>query len=272
MSQPHPESITLAGTQRPSDRWVRVIEVAGRQSGVIGRAQLHACGADESTIKRWIARGQLRRIQRATYAVGRPEVGVRGNVIAGLLYAGPGAALSHLTAGWCWRIVAAPPRRVHVSSTADRLSLPGVCVHRLREIDRVDLDGLPVTPVARTLIDLAATMSFRDLRLALAEADYRGVLDPVEIHLRTERGRAGSAAREVRWTCISRSWHEREATSSRSSFGSVESAGIAPPEVNEFVQGLMVDCLWRDRHLVVELDGAAAHGGAAAMVRDRAAS
>ncbi len=48
-----------------------------------------------------------------------------------------------------------------------------------------------------------------------------------------------------------------------------ESAGIPMPEVNARAGRMHVDALWRDAGLVVELDGAAAHSGWAAIRRDR---
>src|SRR5204863_10031222 len=47
-----------------------------------------------------------------------------------------------------------------------------------------------------------------------------------------------------------------------------EASGLPLPEVNAMVGGLMVDMLWREPRVIVELDGHAAHLGAAAMERD----
>jgi very-short-patch-repair endonuclease len=49
----------------------------------------------------------------------------------------------------------------------------------------------------------------------------------------------------------------------------VESAGLPLPEVNSKVGRIRVDALWRAQLLAVELDGGPAHGGVAAMKRDR---
>jgi very-short-patch-repair endonuclease len=48
-----------------------------------------------------------------------------------------------------------------------------------------------------------------------------------------------------------------------------ESSGLPLPEVNAQVGRMRVDALWRHLKLAVELDGGPAHGGAAAMKRDR---
>jgi very-short-patch-repair endonuclease len=48
-----------------------------------------------------------------------------------------------------------------------------------------------------------------------------------------------------------------------------ESSDLPLPEVNAKIGRMRVDALWRDQRVVVELDGAAAHGGWAAIKRDR---
>jgi hypothetical protein len=52
-------------------------------------------------------------------------------------------------------------------------------------------------------------------------------------------------------------------------FALVHQAGLPLPEVNAFVVGLMVDCLWREARLIVELDGHGTHAHPAAIERDR---
>jgi very-short-patch-repair endonuclease len=49
----------------------------------------------------------------------------------------------------------------------------------------------------------------------------------------------------------------------------VERTGLPIPEMNAIVEGLMVDALWREAGVVVELDGHRAHARAAASERDR---
>jgi very-short-patch-repair endonuclease len=49
----------------------------------------------------------------------------------------------------------------------------------------------------------------------------------------------------------------------------VATAGLPGPEVNAAVGGWRPDFLWRDRRLVVEVDGYAAHSSPWAQERDR---
>lgn len=57
---------------------------------------------------------------------------------------------------------------------------PGVVVHYVPELHRDDvtvIDGIPATSVARTLIDLAETMSYYELRACWVRARKQGQLD-----------------------------------------------------------------------------------------------
>jgi len=58
---------------------------------------------------------------------------------------------------------------------------PGVVVHRgppLHPDDIAVIDGIPVTSVSRTLIDLAEVIDERELRGCFERARDRGLLDP----------------------------------------------------------------------------------------------
>jgi hypothetical protein len=54
--------------------------------------------------------------------------------------------------------------------------MAGIRAHHVRELPESEVtvhDGIPVTTVERTLLDLAATWSERDLERAVAEATQR---------------------------------------------------------------------------------------------------
>ena len=50
----------------------------------------------------------------------------------------------------------------------------------------------------------------------------------------------------------------------------LDARGLPRPEVNVLVQGIEVDCLWREQRVVVELDGHASHVTRATFESDRA--
>jgi predicted transcriptional regulator of viral defense system len=155
--------------------------LARRQHGVLSSAQLQAGGLSRATISRWVAASRLHRIHPRVYAYGHSAISLRGRLWGALLYAGPGAAFSHTTAAWLWSLIDAEPKRIHLTVTGRRRSLPEVRVHHSRQLDLLHCQGLPTTPVSRTLVDIATQLSAGQLRRALAEADFRGMLDIREL-------------------------------------------------------------------------------------------
>jgi hypothetical protein len=127
-------------------------------------------------IDRHLAKGSLLRIHAGVYAVGHSASIPLGAETPALLALGPGAVLSHEHAAALWRLRQRPPAQapIHVtvlgSGTHKR---PGIAVHRTRALTQRDLrtrDRLPVTSPARTLLDLAATVTTRELERAIDEA------------------------------------------------------------------------------------------------------
>jgi hypothetical protein len=192
-----------------------------------------------------------------------------GRLAAALMHAGPGAVLSHLTAGWWWKLIVVRPPIVHVSAPGDTGSLPRVRVVHPRRIFRTHHRGFPVTPVPRTLLDLAAVLPYPQLRRAIAEADFRGLLQPASAVRVLGRGRRGSAALRK---ALDEHLPELAATRSvleERFLALCEAESIPLPEVYPTICGYVVDALWRRQRLVVELDGQTSHGSPAAIDRDR---
>src|ERR1700729_3687195 len=79
---------------------VHVAGLADRQHGRVGTAQLAALGVEPVAVARWVADGYLKPDLPRVYAVGHRAPSVEANVTAAVLYAGPGAMLSHATVLW----------------------------------------------------------------------------------------------------------------------------------------------------------------------------
>ena len=202
------------------------------------------------------------------YAFGRRTVPIEGRLLAAVLHAGPGAVLSHATAAWWWGLTADEPVRIEVSSTNRARSQPDVLVHHPREINATRHRRFLITPVEQTLLDYAATASPDRVRHALAEADYLDLLDLEAVEDVLGRGRPGS---RVLRRALKR--HEPAYAFTRSELENAllalcERHRIPIPAINVMLEGWLVDAVWFDRRVVVEVDGHRGHRTPAQLERD----
>jgi hypothetical protein len=255
---------------RPVDPATRaVVRLAERQWGIVTWDQLRRTGMTSSSISRALHAGRLHRIYPRVYAVGHRVLTTRGRLAAGLFYAGPGAAISHATAAWWWELLPSPPGAIQISSPTRRRSAHGLEFHQPGQLERVFHRGFPVTPVPRTLLDLAASAPLSVVRRTLAEADFRSLLNPEAIRNVLRRGLPGSAKLRLALDRHLPQLAETLSMLEERFLVLCERSGLPLPEVNVAIAGLKVDVLWRPQGLVVELDGGAAHGTPSAVSRDR---
>jgi predicted transcriptional regulator of viral defense system len=252
-------------------RWLSVVQIASSQWGVVAHRQLREHGVGNATISRWTGQGRLHPRYLGVYAVGHPALPVEGELVAALFRAGNGATLSHETALWWWGLAEEPPPEIHISvSGRHKLHEPGIRVHHPRALDRTWHRRLPVTTVARTLLDVASSVRLARVRRALADAEFHGLIDLDEVDAVLRRGCPGSARLRAALRI-----HRPELAFTRSElerrfFELWESTGLPMPEVNVLVCGYLVDALWREQRVVVELDGHRAHRSPAQLERDHA--
>jgi predicted transcriptional regulator of viral defense system len=248
---------------------VRVRRLASQQVGRIAWRQLREIGVADSLISCWVKQGYLHPKLPGVYAVGHDAPSVEADLAAALLYAGPGAMLSHGTAAWWYGLIEHPPARIHVSTPRKCRSRRGITVHQRRKCERTWHEGLPVTTLPQTLLDYAATASLNQVRVALANAEYQKVLNVPEVEALLGKGRPGSARLR---TALRRHQPRLAYTRSRTErtfLDLCESAGIPLPEVNVRLAGWTVDFYWRQQGVVVEVDGHDNHHTRAQRDRDR---
>jgi hypothetical protein len=232
-------------------------------------AQINALGVGRAAVARWMEHGYLHRVLPRVYAVGHRAPSVEGDLAAALLYAGPGAMLSHAIAVWWFGLVDRRPARIEVSTPRRCRSRRGIKVYPRRNCERIWHNGFPVTSVTQGLLDFAATAPFSHLRRAVAVADYRRLLDLAALESALGRGRPGSAKlrkaldHHMPRLALTRSPLEDQF------FALCEAKRIPLPEINARVEGITVDALWREERLVVELDGHDNHSSRAQIRRDR---
>jgi very-short-patch-repair endonuclease len=245
-----------------------VAAVAERQDGVVSSAQLLAAGLGQGAIEHRVRRGRLHRIYRGVYAVGHRRLTPRGRLWAAVLACGgPEAAVpSHRTAAAVWDLLPSPAQ-FEITTRRESRPRPGIRVHRSRTLTAADItthDGLPVTTVARTLLDLAATLNPHRLERVVHRAEHLRLLDMDQLPTRTPSPlRAALHTLATGDPQLTRSGLEERFLTL------VLEAQLPRPEVNARVGGHEVDFLWRGHRLVVETDGAATHLTRAAFEEDR---
>jgi hypothetical protein len=234
----------------------RTSSLASRQGGRLSWAQLRHLGIADATIHYWVDGGYLTRVLPKVYAVGHVAASYTADLWAAILYAGPGAMLSHTT-GTAWRgLIDDTPRIIEVSTPRGIDSLPGIKVYaRRRGLQRQVYKGLPVTSIPQGMLDLAATAEFRLVRNALARLDFLHILDVEALNAVCGSGKLGSKAlqealrtHQPRLAYVNGRFEENFLTW-------CERQHLPLPRVNVWVHGVLVDSYWAESNLVVELDG-----------------
>jgi very-short-patch-repair endonuclease len=249
-----------------------IVRAAERQYGLITRAQLIALGIGPGAIEHRVRLGRLHRLHRGVYAVGQRRLPREARWLAAVLTYGPDGVLSHRAGGAHWQLIR-DAGWCEVATPVRRRPRRGVLVHeaRLRADEVTVHKGIPVTTVPRTLFDLAALLSPRQLERAINEAEVRHLWDELSLEHLLHRYPRRAGNRTVRAALHAR---RGGTTITRSELEEafielVDKAGLPRPEINALVEGYEVDAVWRAARLVVELDGRDTHGTAAAFETDR---
>jgi very-short-patch-repair endonuclease len=150
---------------------------------------------------------------------------------------------------------------------------PPIKTHHSRTLtaaDRALVDNVPVTSVARTLLDQAAEVDRRRLDRLLERSEELGLFDLAEVDDVLARNRGHHGARRL--TIAVRTYRPPKFTRSEAErflLERLEGAGLPMPATGFNLIGHEVDFCWPDLRLVVELDFFETHGTRAAFVRDR---
>jgi Transcriptional regulator, AbiEi antitoxin/Protein of unknown function (DUF559) len=252
--------------------------VAQRQFGVVTPAQLRKLGLGERGVRHRVRAGRLHRVSRGVYAVVPTAVLRReGRWLAAVLACGEGAVLSHISAAAHWDLLSTSAALIDVTAARGRAAARGVRLHRTRSLDARDTtrhEGIPITTVPRTLLDLAAAVQPQRLERAIAQAQRTNRYDHTAItdilarcngHHGTGALAKATANEDPKWT---RS--ELEAWF----LALVRDAGLPEPMVNASLAApdhprLDPDFCWPTHHLIVELDGWETHRTRHAFETDR---
>ena len=139
----------------------------------------------------------------------------------------------------------------------------GIRVHRSANVERVYVKGIPVTPPARTLVDLAADEPEKRLRRAVNEALNQRQIKATDLMTSDHRG-----VRKLRAILA-------DAAPTRSENEDVvlavlARAGLPRPDVNVPYLGYVPDFRWPDRRVILEADSRRFHDHLLARADDKA--
>jgi Transcriptional regulator, AbiEi antitoxin len=256
--------------------------LATDQHGVISTPQLLALGHAKRTIWEWVEAGRLHQLHQGVYAVGHRRLSWHSRCWAAVLGAEPNetnvvvwpVVASHASAAYLWGLYRYPPEIIDVTAPIRRRAKREFRVHFssiLAEEDRSFCDDIPVTSVARTLLDLAIRLRLDRLDPLLERAEQRELLDARAIEGILDRAGGHRGRKRLRQAfaiyrpelAFTRSGLERRFLEL------VREAGLPHPSMNYNVAGFELDAYWEEEQFAVELDVYETHGSRAAFERDR---
>jgi very-short-patch-repair endonuclease len=265
------------GIRPPSSLEREIARLARRQHNVVALRQLRERGMSADAAQRRVRSGRWRRIHSGVYAVSPAELTQKGRWIAAVLACGPGAALSHRSAA-ALRELRNDNRRSSDVTTPGRAGRghAGINTHTSAALHDVEeIDGIRVTRLARTLVDLAEAVSRRELERAFDRAEARELLDLAAIHAELRRSPNRTGAKRVRALLVE---HYAGTTLTRGEMEELflalcRKARLPQPEVDQWIavpaEEICVDFVWRHPGLAIETDDYTTHRTRQAFERDR---
>jgi very-short-patch-repair endonuclease len=248
--------------------------LVGAQHGVVSAAQLRGMDIGRSTVARWVRDGRLHRLYPCVYAVGHASLRPEGLQMAAVLAGGSGAYLSHRACALArdMRRDSGPIFEITTSRYGGN-RIPGIRAYHfpLHPDDRSERNGVPMTSVARTCVDVAGVVSAAQLPAMLQRADDLRILDrrALDAAIDRARGRRGIGALRAALADM-----DPDPAFVRSEFERrmrrlLRDRGLPLPDSNPWVEVFEVDLVWPAQRVAVELDGYDTHRGRLAFERDR---
>ncbi len=185
-----------------------ILSLALKQGGVVRRDQALRSGFNDATIGRRISSGKWRRVGHGGYRL--LESPGKLNLVRAAVAVLPDAVVSHNSAAALHRLPLVPIDVVSVSvHSRTTHTFPGVKIFRNHDLQSdhvIEIQDLPVTSSARTVVDLASTLSPRHLAAVVDHsiADGACSLDGLQSVLSAVARRGKPGVRNMRGVLDSR--------------------------------------------------------------------
>ena len=249
-----------------------------RSRRLFDRSQALELGATDRMIDTRLGSGRWVRVHAGVYSTGPPDGGWRARLAAAVLAAGQGAAVSHRAAFALWGLEGLDPRVVEITVPYTRGPTPrGVTVHRTRRrLPLATVDGIAVTTVERTLLDLAGSLPRLVVAKGLDHALRRELTTRERLWdtIEEQGGRGVRGSLPLRRLLVAA--EDGGVTGSPAEtelVAAMRREGIPDPVMQYEVvtadgRRFLVDFAWPRWAKGVEVDGLDAHAGAEALDRD----
>jgi hypothetical protein len=230
---------------------------------VVARTQLLRLGLDRAAIRRRVVNGTLHPLHGGwVYATGRSRLSRAGQYLAAVMACGRNAVLSHRSAADLWGL-RPTASRLEVTVPEVGREIADIYVHRSRSLAPPDVtikDGIPVTSLARTLLDLAAVVRLPDLIVAIDRAERLELFDLTAVLDVLSRARGRHGARALRRAIAAYAPSTQKSKLERRFKRLLKARPDIPePAFNALVDGETgtheVDAFWADQRLAIQVDG-----------------
>jgi predicted transcriptional regulator of viral defense system len=137
----------------------RLLQIAGRQSGMFTAAQAREVGYSYAAQKYHADHGNWTRIDRGVFRLAEWPAGPHEDLVRWVIWSGSRGVVSHESALAVHEIGEIDPARIHLTVPPGfRKSAPGLILHRtaLPAQDIQHHEGVAVTTPVRALLDVAA--------------------------------------------------------------------------------------------------------------------
>jgi very-short-patch-repair endonuclease len=247
----------------------QIAALAKRQRGYINRSQLMRLGLGPEAIRYRVRIGRLIPVYAGVYAVGHLPTLPQDRAVGALLACGANAVLSHGSAATLWGILKRweMPFEVTVPSKRTR---SGIRTHR-SQLARQDITrqlGIRVTSPARTVHDMASRMTDKQLTRAVNDLRHAGYLHLDQLTDVVTRFPRSPASKRLRRLLVNPTGPTRSEFED-AFLAFAERFGLPRPQVNVRIGKYIVDALFAEERVIVELDGWSFHNSRASFESDR---
>lgn len=258
-------------------------EFAAAHHAVFATEHARLIGFSDREVQYRVEQGMWNALYLNVFRIAGAPPTWRGDLLAACWAGGFRAVASHRSAAALWGLPGA--RRNVAEITCPRWLRgrhPAVVVHETNELGQLDIteiDGIPVSRIERTLLDIAAVCGERTVDMALDSADRRELTKPADIRAMLIRvakpGRRG--VRKLRRLLDMRTPERRtpESEAETQLLRVLRTHGLPDPVLQyEIYDGdrfvARVDAAYVDRRIAIEYESYQEHVGKLPLIRDSA--